>query len=71
MNADAKPLLFFLTDSTNSLKALHSMNNINFGQLDSSTHKLHLQDTRIVSVDLQTENKVCGPFGYLNHESEL
>jgi hypothetical protein len=65
MHYDAKPLLVFFTDSTNSLLELQMANERNggkrevfsshFGNLDASIHKLHLSDARVISVNLQSE----------------
>ena len=73
MNLDAKPLLVFFTDCTNSLFELHQRlakqklygaatkhsNWQKSGQLDASIHRLHLNDTTLISIDLAEENKVC------------
>ena len=82
MSQDAKPLLVLFTDCTNSLLHLHDYKSRisskdqnafieQFGQIDKSIHKLHLSDTRIISIDLQNENKTCNTLGYINHENEL
>ena len=41
------------------------------GRLDASIHRLHLNDTQLISIDLAEENKVCQQFGFVNHENEL
>ena len=41
------------------------------GQLDATIHRLHVNDTQLISIDLAEENKVCHQFGFINHENEL
>lgn len=39
--------------------------------MDASIHRLHLNDTQLISIDLAEENQVCQQFGFVNHENEL
>ena len=76
MSQDAKPLLVFFTDCANTLIPQTQQRggmllDVNFGHIDKVIHKLHLSDTKIISIDLMNENKTCNTLGYINHENEL
>jgi hypothetical protein len=66
MKHEAKPILFILTDSSCSLLARS-----NCGKLEPSIVKLHMNDTKIITIDLGDENKVANSFGYVNNEEHL
>ena len=68
MSADAKPLLVIFTDCASSLIHFNEWRQVKqtraqidgedqFGAIDKSIHKLHLNDTRVITIDLQSENK--------------
>ena len=72
MHRDAKPLLIFFTDSTNTLRKLGDMKrHQHMGLIDESIHRLHLSDARVISVDLQSDHNSSNVLGYINQESEL
>jgi hypothetical protein len=66
MKPEAKPILFLLTDATCSL-----MGKPISGKLDSVISKLHINDTKIITIDLGDENRVTNNFGYVNHDEHL